>query len=221
MADDKLSAAGPPVPGFILASPTVPAERLARHLDRFLQQPNVFGLVERLEAIAWLTGSEAGNAQIFTATGNAQTGQPEQVAASDLLARWPRGRVFDQAIEWRWQPANGDFAILGLSEDIDLLTRTGGELASEEFAHAVSDGWQVFRAVHYLSGSTVGRHSAGMGANTWVETRYPQPLIYPVAHSGDSRLKPVLDVCAYADRNAAVRLTRFCGVRATSGSARR
>ncbi len=65
-----------------------------------------------------------------------------------------------------------------------------------------------------LTGSIISEGKDEPLANqTWHETRYPKPLIYPVNHDGDRRRQARLTVRVYKGANATVRLVRFCGMR--------
>jgi len=81
-------------------------------------------------------------------------------------------------------------------------------------ATAQRTDWQVRDAVWRLTGSIVSERSDDpLAAQTWYETRYQRPLVYPVAHDSDRERQPRLEVRVYADARAAVRLVRFCRLR--------
>lgn len=180
---------------------------LAQILQQMLSSNACWGLVWRLDRIAWLQG-QSGQAQILLPSGQNQAGGAI-LSAVDLLRTYPNGRVFDAQCEWRWQPDGaGGLAVLGLAED--------GQTLEVNFPGATAErqsGWQVSGATWRLTGSIVSeRENDPLAKKTWYETRFPQPLVYPVSHHGDRQRQPRLAVRVYKDANAAVRLVRFCGM---------
>lgn len=209
MADDHMT-------GATVACRRVPAADLARLLDGLADTEARWGLVWRLDRIAWLKG-QGGRGWLYYATGPNQTHQAGPVTTADLLKDYPTGRMFDERSEWRWQPDGAKtFAVLGLAENpaavaagLQALSAGGEAITAER-----RDGWQVANATWRLTGSIVSeRKGDPLARQTWFETRYPAPLVYPVARDSDHRGQPRLDVCTYADASGAVCFVRFCQVR--------
>jgi hypothetical protein len=185
-----------------------PAE-LARVLQQMLRSDACWGLVWRLDRIAWLKG-RSGQAQILLPSGQTEAGSGATLSGDELLQTYRNGRVFDARCEWRWQPDGAAaFAVLGLAED--------GQALDVSFSSATAErqsGWQVSSAKWRLTGSIVSEpEDDPLAKQTWYETRFPKPLVYPVCHNGDRQRQPLLAVRVYKDANAAARLVRFCGMK--------
>lgn len=181
---------------------------VARVLQQMLSSHACWGLVWRLDRIAWLQG-QGGQAQLLLPSGQSQAGGGASLLATELLGMYPNGRVFDTQCEWRWHPDGaGGFAVLGLAEDSQALdVRFPGATAERR------SGWQVSGAIWRLTGSIVSeREDDPLARQTWYETRFPKPLVYPVSHDRDRQCQPRLAVRVYKDANAAARLVRYCGM---------
>lgn len=180
---------------------------LAQILQQMLSSDACWGLVWRLDRIAWLQ-RQSGQAQLLLPSGQTEGGSAT-LSAAELLRTYPSGRVFDAQCEWRWQPDGaGRFAVLGLAEDSQALDVSFPDATDERHS-----GWQVNDAVWRLTGSIISeREDDPLARQTWYETRFPKPLVYPVSHNGDRRRQARLAVRVYKDANAAARLVRFCGV---------
>ena len=79
----------------------VPATGLARLLDGILSGDACWGLVQRLDRIAWLRG-QAGYALLYFAANSDQTRLARPLTPDALVQAYPAGRVFDEKREWRW-----------------------------------------------------------------------------------------------------------------------
>ncbi len=181
---------------------------LAQVLQQMLSSGVCWGLVWRLDRIAWLRG-QSGQALVLLAPDQNQAGGAATLSAVDLLQTYPNGRVFDAHCEWRWQPDGAAaFAVLGLAEDDQVL-----DVNFSSSPAGRQSGWQVSSAKWRLIGSIISeRTDDPLARQTWYETRFPKPLVYPVSHNGDRQRQPRLKVRVYKDANAAVRLVRFCGL---------
>lgn len=188
----------------------VQATDLTQALQQMMSSDACWGLVWRLDRIAWLQG-QAGQALLLHASVQNQAGGTTLLSAAELLRIYPSGRVFDEQYELRWQSDGaGAFAVLGLAEDSQALE----VIFLGATAERQSD-WQVIGAHWRLAGSIISeREDDPLAKQTWYETRFPKSLVYPypVTHGGDRQRQPRLAVRVYKDANAAVRLVRFCGV---------
>ena len=167
-----------------------------------------WGLVWRLDRIAWLQG-RAGQALLLLTSDQSQGGGTASLSAAELLRIYPSGRIFDDRCEWRWQPDGlGGFTVLRLAENRQALDVSFPGATAEQ-----QSDWQVSGANWRLTGSIVSEHITDpLAKQTWYETRFPKPLVYPVSHNGDWQRQPRLAVRVYKDAHAAVRLVRFCSV---------
>lgn len=207
MADD-------PMTGVTATCQHVAAANLARLLDSLARAEGWWGLAWRLDRIVWLEGA-GGQVKIFYATGPNQAQAAGPVPATGILKDYPAGRIFNERSEWRWhRDGETTFTILGLAEDPPVLHAGLQALsgAGEAVAAEIRDGWQVAHTTWRLTGSIADedeRTRGPLARQTWFETRYPVPLVYPVARTRERRGQPRLDVCSYADGNGAVRFVRF------------
>jgi hypothetical protein len=181
---------------------------LAQVMQQMLSSDACWGLVWRLDRIAWVQG-QSGQAQLLLPSGQSQAGGAVFLSSTELSGTYPNGRVFDAHCELRWQPDGlGGFAVLGLSEDSQTLDVCFAGATVER-----QSDWQVSSAKLRLTGSIISeREDDPLAEQTWYETRFPKPLVYPVCHGGDRQRQPRLEVQVYKDANAAARLVRFCGM---------
>lgn len=202
-------AATNPLTGESRAWSGVQPADLAQVLQQMLSSDACCGLVWRLDRIAWLQGQPGQQAQLLLPLSQSQAGGATFLSAAELLGIYPNGRVFDAHCEWRWQPDGaGGFAVLVLAEDSRALDVNFPGATTER-----QSGWQVSDAKWRLTGSIVSeREDDPLSKQTWYETRFPKPLVYPVSHDGDRQRQPRLAVRVYKDANAATRLVRFCGM---------
>lgn len=186
----------------------VQPDDLAQVLAQMLHSDRCVGLVWRLDRIAWLKG-QMGQALLLLPSGQSQAGGVT-LSVAELIRAYPNGRVFDARCEWRWQPDDaGRFAVLGLAEDDQAL-----DVSFPGATVRQQTDWQVTDADWRLTGSIISEGKDEPLVNqTWYETRYPKPLIYPVNHDSDRQRQVRLTVRVYKGANAAVRLVRFCGMR--------
>ena len=179
---------------------------LAQALQQMLSSDACWGLIWRLDRIAWVKG-QSGQAQLLLPAGQNEA-SGATLSAAELLQTYPNGRVFDAQCEWRWRLDGADrFAVLGMAED--------GQALGVNFSGATDErhpGWQVSDAIWRLTGSIISERDDPLAQQTWYETRFPKPLVYPVSHNGDRQRQARLAVRVYKDANAAARLVRFCGV---------
>lgn len=200
--------AAEPLTGESRAWSSVQPADLAQTLEKMLSLGACVGLVWRLDRIAWIQG-ESGQAQLLLCAGQNEVGGNATLSVAELLRTFPNGRIFDAQCEWRWQPDGaGGFAVLGLAEDSQDLNVDLGRAAAQR-----RTDWQVSQAEWRLTGSIISeRKDDPLAKQTWYETRFPKPLVYPVSHGGNRQRQARLAVRVYKDANAAARLVRFCGM---------
>ncbi len=209
--EDVSTKATTPDRGYSVTLTKVDSAHLAGHLESFLQRADVWGLVERLETVAWLRGQANGIAQLYRLATDQQTRTIETLTGAGLVTEWPVGRLFAPSGEWRWRVnASGSFAVLGLSETrMFLETGLSALLDAAASVPTIEAGWQVTPITQHLVGSIIDETDATLAEYTWREVRNPHPLLYPLTHGKDRNRQPRVQTYNYTGTDGVVRFTRF------------
>ena len=213
----KMGEQSTPTTGYSLALQGLAASTISQFIQACLAAPSheagdppaTYGYLQTVAAPIWLSTAAGALQAIYVdhATGR---GRIETMTPTDLLSRWPlatisRGRLFNQAVEWRWQPDTDGadhYALLGLSEEQSHLTQGKAQLAAA--APASEQRWCVSKSRLRLIGSIVpkpsnnDRSEGQLAQHGWREVRNPNLLLYPVSNHQDRNLQPRLVVQLYA-----------------------
>ncbi|MSP13168.1 MAG: hypothetical protein EXR62_09450 [Chloroflexi bacterium] len=155
----------------------VDTQTLSTLLQGFIGKRAGFGLVQRLDRIAWVAYSQ-GTAKLYFAG----AAEAEAADGQGLATSWEKGRLFNADVEWRWQKLSGERCkLLGLSEDQAALAAY--QAAPSQVSWRVCEP-QKGQANLLLSGS------AGGQGKPWIESRFPNKLVYPLWNRKTDQGKP-------------------------------
>lgn len=180
------------------------ASALSSLLAEKLRGKAVYGLVWRLEEIAWLKGK--GEKVSLFPLGAKEEGSP--IGAMDLVGQWPQGRLFDGRSELRWRKGEGEvYDLLSLAEAEGELADVGEEIESATW-EVVEPGTEEPASL-LLAGSIKDEEHE----KAWIETRFPHSLLYPVGEKGDKH-PPSVHYYEYRDEGSGtVQFLRFLEVK--------
>ncbi len=126
-----------------------------------------------------------------------------EVSVETEVPLWDEGRAFSVTAELRWKrTAKGSFSLLLLTEDEQKMPR-GWE--------PVGEGWSVIPHDDKESMRVWGERK--VGPSSWVETRIPRVLDYPVAEATQT---VQISWVEYRDNQNSPRLLRLKEVRDAS-----